>query len=119
MTEWQTPEPIPVQGKGTALLGYVLLIASPFLFLTGIIGVVLAYVYRDEAPEWLKSHYTLQIRTFWISLLVGVVSVPLLMVMVGYLILLLWLIWFLVRCIKGLRLLNMGRPYPNPQSWGF
>jgi uncharacterized membrane protein len=30
-----------------------------------------------------------------------------------------WLIWFLVRCIKGIRLLNLKRSYPDPQSWGF
>jgi uncharacterized membrane protein len=119
MTEWQTPEPVPTQDKGTALLCYVLLISSLILFVTGIIGVVVAYVYRDEAPEWLKSHYTLQIRTFWISILMGVVSLPLMMVMIGYLVLLLWVIWFLVRCVKGIRLLNQGRPYPKPQGWWF
>jgi uncharacterized membrane protein len=119
MTEWETPEPVPTQGKDTALLNYILLLSSLLLFITGIVGVVVAYVYRDEAPEWLQSHYTLQIRTFWISLLVGVVSLPLTVVFIGYLILLLWLIWFLVRCIKGIRLLNLGRPYPDPHSWGF
>jgi len=119
MTEWETPEPVPKQGKETALVCYILLIASTLFFVTGIIGVVVAYVYRDEAPEWLQSHYTLVIRTFWISLLVGIISVPLIVFFIGYLILLFWLIWFLVRCIKGIRLLNMGRPYPDPQSWGF
>lgn len=119
MTDWETPEPVPMQGKETALLAYVLLIASTILFVTGIIAVVLAYVYRDEAPEWLQSHYTLQIRTFWISILVVTLSMPLIVFMIGYLVLLLWLIWFLVRCVKGIRLLNLGRPFPNPRGWWF
>ena len=119
MTDWETPEPVPMQGRETAMVAYVLLIASPIFFVTGIIGIVIAYVYRDEAPEWLQSHYTLIIRTFWISLLVGAISAPLVFFIIGYLILLLWLIWFLVRCVRGIRLLNLGRPYPAPKSWWF
>ena len=29
------------------------------------------------------------------------------------------LVWFLVRTIKGLVLLNDRKAYPNPGSWGF
>lgn len=120
MTEWETPPPVATQGEGAAMVVYLLLLASPlFGGITGLIGVVVAYVYRDEAPEWLQSHYTLQIRTFWMSALIGIVGALLLFIMIGYLIFLVWLIWFLVRCIKGIRLLNMKRPYPTPQSWGF
>lgn len=120
MTEWETPPPVATQGQGAAMLVYLLLLASPlFGGISGLIGVVVAYVYRDEAPEWLQTHYTLQIRTFWISTLFSIVGALLLFVMIGYLVLLFLLIWFLVRCIKGIRLLNMKRPYPNPQSWGF
>ncbi len=119
MTDWETPEPVPMQGKETAMVAYVLLIASPLLFFTGIIAIVISYVYRDESPEWLQSHYTLIIRTFWISLLVGALSAPLVIFFIGYLILLLWLIWFLVRCVKGIRMLSMGRPHPNPRGWWF
>lgn len=46
-------------------------------FITGlafIVGVVIAHLKRDEAPPWLRTHFTFQIRTFWISLLWGVAA---------------------------------------------
>jgi uncharacterized membrane protein len=36
---------------------------------TCLIGAVLAYISRKDAPEWLASHYDFQIRTFWLALL--------------------------------------------------
>jgi uncharacterized membrane protein len=32
--------------------------------ITGVIGVVMAYINKDDAAEWLKTHYQFQIRTF-------------------------------------------------------
>lgn len=105
------------EGPGAALFGYVMLLASLLFMVTGIIAVVIAYIYRDDAPAWLRSHYRLQIRTFWISILFVTVGMLLLFILIGYVVLLLWLVWFLVRCIRGIRYLNMRRPYPNPESW--
>ena len=119
MTDWETPVPAGEQGQGTAMLAYVLLLASVVLWVTGLAGVIIAYVYRDDAPEWLQSHYRLQIRTFWISFLYLIPGMLLLVVFVGYVVLLFWLVWFLVRCIKGIRYLNRGQAYPNPQAWLF
>lgn len=119
MTDWEAPVPAGEQGQGTAMLVYVLLLASIVLWVTGVIGVIVAYVYKDDAPEWLQSHYRLQIRTFWISFLYVILGMLLLVVLVGYAILVFWLIWFLVRCIKGIRYLNRGQAYPNPDNWLF
>jgi len=118
MTELETPPPVSVQGKNAAMIAYVLLLLSTVIPFTGLIGAVVAYVYRDEAPEWLQTHFRLQIRTFWISVLAVVLSMLLMFIKIGFLLLLAWLVWFLVRCIKGIRLLNLNRPYPNPQTWG-
>ncbi len=119
MTDWETPVPAGEQGQGTVMLVYVLMLASVVLWVTGLVGVIIAYVYRDEAPEWLQSHYRLQIRTFWISFLYVTLGMLLLVVIVGYAVLLFWLVWFLVRCIKGIRYLNRGQAYPNPETWLF
>ncbi|MGI9170073.1 MAG: DUF4870 family protein [Caulobacteraceae bacterium] len=85
--------------------------------ITHIVGLVLAYVERDSAPEWLKSHYTFQIRTFWIGLLYFFVSLLLCIVLIGIPLLLATLIWFVVRCALGLSRLLRGEAYPTPQSW--
>lgn len=99
-----------------ALIVYILYIV-PAGGLTHIIGLILAYVSRDAAPDWLKSHYTLQIRTFWIALLYFVVAAALCVVLIGIPLLLAAFVWFYVRCILGLIRLSNSEPYPNPESW--
>lgn len=119
MTDWETPVPAGEQGQGTVLLVYVLLLTTLVFPLTGLVGIIIAYVYKDEAPQWMQSHYRLQIRTFWISILYIIPGILLTVVFVGHLLLLFWLVWFLVRCIKGIRFLNRGQAYPQPESWLF
>ncbi|MGI8839877.1 MAG: DUF4870 family protein [Caulobacteraceae bacterium] len=82
-----------------------------------IVGLVLAYVERDAAPEWLKSHYTFQIRTFWIGLLYFVVACVLVVVLIGIPLLVAVWVWFIVRCALGLSRLLRNEPYPTPLSW--
>jgi uncharacterized membrane protein len=99
-----------------ALIVYILYIV-PAGGLTHLIGLILAYVSRDAAPDWLKSHYTLQIRTFWMGLLYFAASIMLCFVLIGFPLLLAAFIWFYVRCILGLIRLTNNEPYPNPQTW--
>ena len=84
-----------------------------------IVGVILAYVERDTAPAWLKSHYTFQIRTFWIGLLYFVVSCLLIVVLIGIPLLIAVWVWFIVRCALGLSRLLRNEAYPTPESWTF
>ncbi|MBK1692946.1 hypothetical protein CKO33_12320 [Ectothiorhodospira mobilis] len=98
---------------------YVLYILGPFFWLTGVVGVVMAYVYKDGAPEWMQSHYRLQIDTFWKGLAFLLPGVLLTFVLIGYLILLFWVVWLLVRAVKGLKALSERRPVERPVRWGF
>lgn len=54
----------------------------------GLVGVVMAYVNRGDAPEWLRAHYRYQIRTFWIGGLCMLIGVLPSLVFIGYFILL-------------------------------
>ena len=85
--------------------------------MTSVVGVILAYVSKDAAPEWLRSHYVFQIRTFWLSLLFSVVGLVLLPVGIGVVILGAVWIWIAVRCILGLSWLLKGQAYPTPRNW--
>lgn len=114
-------EPPPQQpsmlndSRQMALIIYILyLVPGGF---THIIGLILAYVSRDAAPDWLKSHYTLQIRTFWMALLYFTVSIVLCVILIGIPLLIAVTVWFYVRCILGLIRLSNNEPYPNPLSW--
>jgi uncharacterized membrane protein len=104
---------------GNAKIIYILYLVSLVLGITGLIGLVMAYINKGEAPDWLKSHYQWQIRTFWMGLLYTVIGLITTSIMIGFLILLLNLVWFIVRCVKGLSALDKQQPLPKPTSWLF
>jgi uncharacterized membrane protein len=98
---------------------YILLIISPIVGLTGIIALIMAYVLKDEAPQWLQTHYRFQIRTFWIGLLYATIGVFTYGIVLGYFILLFTLVWLIIRCAKGLKQLDNQQPVNNLESWLF
>lgn len=102
-----------------AKIVYILYLVGVVFGITGLIGVVMAYIYKSDAPEWLYSHYRFQIRTFWIGLLYLVVGSILLVVLVGWLVYLFWVVWLIIRCVKGLQILDKKEPHPNPTAWMF
>ncbi len=101
----------------TANIVYILYLVSLITGITAIVGLVIAYVNRGEAPDWLKTHYRFQIRTFWIGLLYGFISLLTLIVVVGLLLGIFTLIWWIVRCAKGMKQLARGTAYENPATW--
>jgi len=103
-----------------ALIVYVLYLAAYVVGVTALIGVIIAHVQvGTTADPTLASHYRFQIRTFWIGVIYLVVGTILAFVLIGFLVLLWWFIWSLVRNIKGLLLLNESRPVRDPGSWMF
>lgn len=98
---------------------YILYLAGLITGVTTLIGVVMAYMNRDTAPDWLKSHYQFQIRTFWIMLLYAIIAGVLTLVFIGFLLFLLITVWWIIRCVKGLNMLGQRAAYPNPEGWGF
>lgn len=99
-------------------VGYALLIAgAPTGGLTCAIALILAYVSRKDAPEWLASHYQFQIRTVWLGLLFAIVSGLLTIIGIGPVLLVATGLWVVVRGIIGLSSLFKNEPYPTPKSW--
>jgi uncharacterized membrane protein len=96
---------------------YYLYLASILLGVTAIVGVIMAYMNRGPGADWLDSHYTYQIRTFWTGLLYSAIGLVLTFVIIGFLVLLFVLIWWIVRCIKGLQLAGARQPVPDPATW--
>jgi len=107
------------QADSTAKIIYILYLIGVIFGLTGVIGVVMAYVNRNDAADWLKSHYQFQIRTFWIGALWLLIGGLLSIVLIGYLVILFWVVWLIIRCIKGMKSLDLKQPHPNPTSWMF
>lgn len=111
-----SPPSDPRAGEAAKIV-YILYLVGLIVGITAIVGVIIAYVNRADAPDWIRSHYRLQIRTFWIGLLYGLVSLAAAFVVVGFLLALVVLAWWIVRCAKGLQLLAHGEPYDNEASW--
>ena len=99
-----------------ALIAYILFLA-PLGGVTHIIGLVLAYVARDNAPQWLKSHYSYLIRTFWMGLLYFLIAGALCALLIGFALLPFVFLWFIVRCAVGLMRLFRNEPIPRPETW--
>lgn len=106
-----------VDSSGTAKIIYYLYLASIILGITNLIGVIMAYLYKGDAPDWLKTHYRFQIRTFWILMLYSFISFLLTFIVIGFFMLIGVLIWFVIRCVKGLKQLGKNEPIPNPTTW--
>lgn len=102
-----------------AKIVYVLYLIGLLTGITMIIGVVMAYIYKDDSPEWLRTHYEAQIRVFWIGILYCIIAGLLILLLIGFLLYLVIAVWWIVRCIKGLKYLDQRQPYPNYQSWAF
>jgi len=105
--------------QGNANLIYILYLAGIVVGLTSIVGVVMAYLGKDGASPMLTSHYNNQINIFWKMLLFGVVGLVLTFVVIGIFILLAALVWYIVRCVKGMQALSRGEAIENPGSWTF
>ncbi len=103
----------------TANLIYILYLLSLLFGITSIIGVVMAYINKSGAPDWVQSHYRFQIRTFWIGLLFAVIGAFTVAFVVGILILVFVFVWWIVRCVKGMKYISDNSPHPNPASWMF
>jgi len=98
-------------------------IVGSFIFgLPSIIAVVMNYVRRSEAREtWLESHFRWQIRTFWwaffTSVIVLVLSAPLMLFLVGFATAALGFlvvgVWVWYRVLRGWLALREGRSVPR------
>ena len=86
-----------------------------FIGVTWLVGVIVAYVKRDEARgTWLESHFSWQIRTFWWSVLWFLLGWLLFVTLIGIVIAyplwgIAWL-WALYRVIKGWMRLSDAKP---------
>lgn len=85
--------------------------------MTCLIGAIIAYVSRKDAPEWLASHYDFQIRTFWLAIGFSIVALLLTPVGIGIVLLPAVGVWLVVRGVVGLSNLLKGQPYPTPKNW--
>lgn len=98
-----------------------LYLASIVTGITGLIGVILAYVWQGEGhADWMDSHYRFHIRTFWMGLALGIAGavVSILTLGLAYLVVVpLWIVWLAVRTIKALLAAQRQMPVDSADTW--
>jgi uncharacterized membrane protein len=104
-------------GKANIQLIYVLYIVSFVIGISGLVGIVLAYINRGKSESWVETHYTWAVRTFWIGILYSIISALLMIVGIGFILILATAVWVVVRCVLGLQAVSRGEAVKNPQSW--
>lgn len=68
MSEPVSASPTSDAGKASALAVYVLyLLSIPSAGVLVLVGLVWAYVARADASAWVRAHFDLQIRIFWVA----------------------------------------------------
>jgi uncharacterized membrane protein len=102
-----------------AVAVYLLYCVGYFTGISALIGVIIAHVKVDDTDPVLRSHYQFQIRTFWIGLLYLAIGIPLCLVLIGFPVLVWWLVWSMMRIIKGMISINESKSIANPRSWLF
>ncbi len=99
--------------KQLTLITYILYGLSFFTLFTGVVALIINYVKReDTAGTIYASHFTWQIRTFWWSLLWGILGGLLVIVGVGLVVLAVDTIWVIYRLVKGILNWNDNKPMP-------
>lgn len=106
--------PMTVPRAAYALYALAAVTGFPML-----VGVIVAYIARGEAPTWLQSHYTFLIRTFWYLIALVIVGAALAFFLVGFVLLWVLPLWLVVRVVRGWLLLENRKPVPDPESWLF
>ena len=85
-----------------------------FIGFTWLIGVIIAYVKRDDARgTWMESHFSWLIRTFWWSIawmiIGGILFITIIGIVIAYPLWIAAWLWGVYRVIKGWIRLNEAR----------
>lgn len=112
------PEPVaPGFDLNKATIVSLLYIAGFFVGITGLVGFILALMWKDEvAGTWEESHLQFHIMTFVIGLVVGIIGGILSFVLIGIPILLALAVWILVRTVLALLKAQKHEPIANPKT---
>ena len=103
--------------KNYVFIVYVTYAVGLLILFAPVVGVIMAYVKRDEAQGTIyASHIDYLIKTFWVSLVGTVLGTFTTLILIGWLILLVTAIWFIYRVVIGLIKLNEDKPV-STQGW--
>lgn len=80
-------------------------------------GLVYAYIARGQTPA-LDTHMSFLIRTFWIGLAITIFGLITAFMLIGFAVLVFWVVWTIVRLVTGLLLAFDGNPVSGTKLLG-
>ncbi|AVY95461.1 MULTISPECIES: DUF4870 family protein [Microvirgula] len=113
MTDLQIHRPGDDSLRTLTLVVYGLYGLSLFIGVTAIVAIVVNYIKREDVAGTLyESHFRWQMRTFWFSVLWGVLAGLTFWFGLGLVIGGVAWIWYIYRVVKGFLFLNDNKPMP-------
>ena len=99
----------------------LLYIISIVTGLTMLVGVVLAYVWKDDVPgNWETSHMRFHIRSFWIGLVLAIIAVVptiLTLGLAGFILYPVLVLWLGIRSVRALLAAQKREPVADVETW--
>lgn len=99
--------------RGRAIGVYIVYLVGLFTALPFLIGVILAYIFRGDTTDPMRSHFSKQIGLFWWGIVIwpviGFLTIPLLGL--GFVIMGLSWVWMLIRCVQGVIRVRAGEAW--------
>jgi uncharacterized membrane protein len=115
--------PVPASGNfdmNKSTIISLLYIAGFVVGITGLVGGILALVWKDEvAGTWEESHLQYHVMTFIVGIIVGVVGIILSFVLIGIPLLFALAVWVLVRSVMALLKAQKQEPIADPKTLMF
>lgn len=118
-----TPRPIPTTDpqfssqRQLVIIIYALYGAAFFLGgIPAIVAIIINYLKRNEIQDpMLASHFTWQIRSFWIAVGLALLGAATTFIGIGFIILFATAIWNIYRLVRGVLNILDNKPMPTPQ----
>ncbi|CAM3835792.1 hypothetical protein VRRI112168_02340 [Vreelandella rituensis] len=131
--EIQAPDKTNIKRNWLLLATYVLYLASPFIWFAPFVALIIGYVNRKGSGNLAFTHYHFQIRTFWLTFLVGIAGSVLYLLTLSLFISgndvgLAWpvrsivqglTVWYYARMLVGIVQAARNLPIKNPRTWMF
>ncbi|WP_245608516.1 DUF4870 family protein [Stenoxybacter acetivorans] len=91
------------QQKIFTIIAYAMFALGLFTAITPFVGVIIAYVKRDEMRGTIyHDHMQFLIRTFWVALAGALIGGILCLILIGFLVLAAVFVWYVFRLIMGI-----------------
>ncbi len=83
------------------------------------VAALLAYLNQGKGSAMIERHTLNQLQIFWKSVVYVAIGLVLTWFLIGVLVIMAAVIWYILRIVKGLQALAVDAPPENPESWLF